>query len=270
MTKTMTTTLMLDGQLALEYVEQGQRSARRPSLVMLHGITDSWRSFETVLPHLPRQQHVIALTQRGHGGSTKSAASHTSADFTADVLAAIEALDLDRPVLVGHSMGAHHALRVAVDAPERLRALVLIGAFSGFSDKQALKAWHDEAIAPLVDPIPRALAEGFQRDTLATAIDPAQLETFVQESLRVPARIWREAFAGVFDDAWMTRIDGLALPARLIWGELDVFTPRTDQDRLLAWLRRSTLSVYAASGHSVHWEHPQRVAAEIEAFAQTL
>jgi non-heme chloroperoxidase len=276
--KTMTTTktrtspksLVLHDGLALEYVEQGRRSAERPSLVMLHGITDSWRSFEPVLPHLPPQQHVIALTQRGHGGSAKSAASHTTGDYAADVLAAIDALDLDQPVLVGHSMGAHHALRVAVDAPARLRALVLIGAFAGFSDKPELEAFYAEAIAPLVDPVPHALAEGFQRDTLARPIDPAQLETFVQESLRLPARIWREAFAGLFDDGWMKRIDGLTLPTRLIWGDLDAFAPRADQDRLLGWLRRSALSVYEGHGHALHWEHPVRVAAEIEAFIETL
>jgi pimeloyl-ACP methyl ester carboxylesterase len=272
--KTMTIatpqSLVLGRELALEYVERGRRSAERPSLVMLHGVTDSWRSFEPVLPHLPAQQHVIALTQRGHGGSAKNAPSHTTGDYAADVLAAIDALDLGQPVLVGHSMGAHHALRVAVEAPERLRALVLLGAFAGFGDKQELITWVGEAVAPLVDPVPHALAEGFQRDTLARPIDPAQLETFVQESLRVPARIWREAFAGLFDDGWMQRIDGLTLPARLIWGELDAFAPRADQNRLLGWLRHSKLSVYEASGHALHWEHPVRVAAEIEAFVETL
>lgn len=262
--------LALPGGVVLEHVERGRRSPERPSLLMLHGATDSWRSFEPVLDRLPPDQHAIALSQRGHGGSTQSALRHGTADHAADVLAAIDRLELDRPLLVGHSMGAHHALRVAVQAPTRLRGLVLIGAFAGFSDKPELRAWHDATIAPLADPVPPEVARAFQVDTLARAIDPDRLDLYVAESLRVPARIWRETFAGFFDDRWMGAIDGLALPTRLIWGERDTFVPREDQQRLQRWLRRSTLSVHAEAGHAVHWEDPARVATEIAAFAQAV
>lgn len=261
--------LALPGGVVLEHVERGRRDPGRPSLLMLHGVTDSWRSFETVLDRLPPEQHAIALTQRGHGGSTQSAVRHATADHAADVIAAIDRLELDRPVLVGHSMGAHHALRVAVEAPALLRGLVLIGGFAGFSDKPDLQAWHDATIAPLADPVPPEVARAFQLDTLARSIDPARLDLYVAESLRVPARIWRDTFAGFFDDRWMARIEGLALPALLIWGALDTFVPRADQDRLLRWLPRSTLSVHAEAGHAVHWEDPARVAAEIAAFVRS-
>jgi non-heme chloroperoxidase len=254
----------------LEYAEQGSRSATRPTVLMLHGVTDSWRSYETLLPHLSPALHVVALSQRGHGGSSKDAPGYRTSDFADDLRAVIEALELDRPVLVGHSMGAHHALRFACEWPDRARALVLMGAFAGFSDKAALKAWNDEAIAPLLDPVPHAMADGFQRDCLAHPIDANQLETFVQESLRVPARVWKEAFASFFDDSWMARIDGLNVPTRLIWGELDAFVPREDQTRLLALLRRARLSVYEGTGHAIHWEQPLRTAVEIEAFVTAL
>jgi non-heme chloroperoxidase len=92
----------------------------------------------------------------------------------------------------------------------------------------------------------------------------------VQESLRVPAAIWRETFAGFFDDGWMSRLQGLALPARLLWGERDAFVPRADQDRLLGWLPRATLGVFEGAGHALHWEEPARTAAEITAFIDTL
>jgi pimeloyl-ACP methyl ester carboxylesterase len=63
--------------LLLEYVEQGPRGGE--TLLLLHGITDSWRSYEPVLPFL-RHRHVISVSVRGHGGSDKAIATYRSGD----------------------------------------------------------------------------------------------------------------------------------------------------------------------------------------------
>jgi pimeloyl-ACP methyl ester carboxylesterase len=55
----------LPNGVRLPYVEQGDPSG--VPVLLLHGITDSWYSFEPVLPHLPESIHAFALTQRGHG-----------------------------------------------------------------------------------------------------------------------------------------------------------------------------------------------------------
>jgi alpha-beta hydrolase superfamily lysophospholipase len=53
-------------------------------VILLHGITDSWRSFEPVLPHLPASIRAFALSQRGHGDSERPAAGYHPRDFAAD------------------------------------------------------------------------------------------------------------------------------------------------------------------------------------------
>lgn len=55
----------LPGRLRLHYAEQGDPDG--VPLVMLHGYSDSWRSFELVMPHLPPWVRAFALSQRGHG-----------------------------------------------------------------------------------------------------------------------------------------------------------------------------------------------------------
>lgn len=115
--------LRLHNGLQLEYAEKGLRGG--PTVLMLHGITDSWRSFEPVLPLLPSHWHVLVLTQRGHGGSDKTARQYRTEDFAADAAAFALALDLAPMIVVGHSMGAANALRLALDAPERVQGLVL-------------------------------------------------------------------------------------------------------------------------------------------------
>jgi len=105
--KTTLRKIRLPGRLRVEFAEQGERGGM--PVIALHGVTDSWRSFEPVLPHLPPDLHVLALTQRGHGGSDKPAAGYLPADFAADVVAFMDATAIERAVLVGHSVGSIHA-----------------------------------------------------------------------------------------------------------------------------------------------------------------
>ena len=57
----------LPGRLTMQYVEHGPSDG--VPVIALHGVTDSWRSFEPVLPHLPATLRVFALTQRGHSNT---------------------------------------------------------------------------------------------------------------------------------------------------------------------------------------------------------
>jgi non-heme chloroperoxidase len=99
----------------LEYVEQGDRSG--VPLVLLHGYTDSWRSFEPVLPHLPSDVRAFALTQRGHGDAARPAHRYGPPDFAADVARFMDRLGIGAAVIAGHSMGASVAQRFALDHP---------------------------------------------------------------------------------------------------------------------------------------------------------
>lgn len=96
-----------------------------PSVILLHGITDNglcWERFATVLAET---YDVIMLDVRGHGQSDKPETGYSYPEFAADVVGVIDALDLDRPVLIGHSMGAALAATVGVTYPTKVRALVL-------------------------------------------------------------------------------------------------------------------------------------------------
>ena len=68
---------------------------------------------------------VFAVTQRGHGNSSKPETGYAPADFARDVAAFLDAVGLDSAIVVGHSMGSVVAQRFAIDHPARVRALVL-------------------------------------------------------------------------------------------------------------------------------------------------
>lgn len=260
--------LRLPGGHQLEYAEQGPRNGL--PVLMLHGITDSWRSFEPVLPHLPADWRVISLTQRGHGGSDKTFTSYGRRGFAQDAASAIRLLDLDRPIVIGHSMGAANAMRLAIDHPELMRGLVAAGAFASFGDKPELVAFIRETILSLGDEVPRELASSFQFDTVAGGTAPGLMDTMIDECLRTPAAVWRAAFEAILDDDFSGEIQRIAAPTLLIWGSADVFAPREDQDRMLAALPQGTLSAWEGAGHAMHWEQPQRFAEDLIRFARMI
>jgi non-heme chloroperoxidase len=234
--------------------------------VFLHGVTDSWRSFEHLLAGLPQSIRAFALTQRGHGDSSKPADGYRFADLVADVRAFMDAMAIERAAVVGHSMGASVAMRFAIDHPDRVTRLVLMGAFASLQSEAVQEFW-DTGVSTLNDPIPRDFAHGFQVSTLAHPIDAGQLDTFVNESLKVPARVWRSLFKGFLETPDLgPELARITAPTLIVWGARDEYVPRAEQDVLQQAIPNARLLAYADAGHALHWEDPRRVAADLVAF----
>jgi non-heme chloroperoxidase len=258
----------LPAGVKLPYVEQGDVAG--VPVVLLHGVTDSWRSFEPVLPYLPGSIRAFALTLRGHGEASRPAAGYHPRDFAADVAAFLDSQGLESAVIAGHSMGSTVALRFALDYPERTRGLVPMGAFVHYQTNPVISEFWETVVSGLEDPIDRSVAREFQESTLAGPISPSFLETAIDESLKVPARVWRDAFAGLLEDEHAARLGDIGAPTLLVWGDLDTFVPESDQETLLATIPSSRLEVYWGAGHAVHWEEPARFAADVSAFVKRL
>src|SRR5918998_365356 len=251
----------LPNQVKLPYVEQGDPSG--VPVLLLHGITDSWRSFEPVLSHLPASIRAFALSQRGHGDADRPAAGYHPRDFAADVAAFLDSQGLEAAVIAGHSMGSTVALRFALDYPERTRGLVPMGTFVRYRTNPVITDFWETVVTTLRDPIDRSVAREFQESTLAGPISPSFLETAIAESLKVPARVWHDLFAGLREDEHVARLDSIEAPTLLIWGDQDAFVPESDQETLLRTIAGSRLEIYRGTGHAVHWEEPTRFAADL-------
>ncbi|MFP5356471.1 MAG: alpha/beta fold hydrolase, partial [Gemmatimonadota bacterium] len=109
----------------LEVLERGRADGE--PVLFLHGFTDSRFSYERVLAHLPPGIRAIVPSQRGHGDSERPACCYTVTDFASDAMALLDALGVRRATVVGHSMGSFVAQRIAIDFPERVSRLVLVG-----------------------------------------------------------------------------------------------------------------------------------------------
>ena len=237
--------------------------------MFLHAYADSWRSFEEVLSHLPSGTHAIALTQRGHGDAAKPAHGYAVQDFVGDLAGFLGGLQLERTALVASSSAGFTAQQLAVDHPESVAGLVLIGTPWSLRER-APSLGFLEAVAALEDPVDHAFVRDFVESTSSERVPRRFIETMVGESLKVPAHVWQETLEGLLAAVPPAETALITVPTLIVWGDRDELAPCEDQERLLAAISGSRLVVYEGAGHVVHWEQPQRVARDIAAFATDL
>jgi non-heme chloroperoxidase len=265
MASTVTTVALRTGP-TVSYSDQGDPSG--PVLVLLPGPTDSWRSYEAVLEHVPSSIRAIAVSQRGHGDSDKPATGYRVENFSADALALLDALDVDRAVLAGHSGSCLVARRVAIDAPERVAGLVLEAAPTTLHGDMTLLAFFDSVVSELADPIDPDLARSLVADTSSPGVASEVLDQLVGEILKVPARVWREMFAELLNYDDRSQLSRISAPALLLWGSADGIVSRGMQDQLQECILRADLIVYEGLGHTPRWEDPIRFATDVTAFVE--
>ena len=256
-------TTRLTTGVALHYAEHGHRGGE--AIIFLHGYSDSWFSFSRVLPLLSPEYHAFALTQRGHGDSDKPECCYRLDDFAADVDAFMGAVGLEEATVVGASTGALFAERVALSYPHRVSRLALVGAQTPANE--AVLGLREEVRA-LEDPVPPEFVRAFQESTIYQAVPQEFLDTVVSESLKLPARVWRDYMEQAvlsIDHDYVLPLREIDVPTLILWGEQDPLFPREEQERLAAAIPDSTLKVYPETGHAVHWDRPEQVVHDLEA-----
>jgi non-heme chloroperoxidase len=251
----------------LHYAERGDPTGE--AIVLLHGYSDSWFSFSRVLPLLSPEYRAFALTQRGHGDSDKPQCCYTPEDFAADVDAFMDAVGIDEATVVGASTGALFAQRVALSYPHRVDRLVLVGAQTPANEANEAVMGLQEEVRALEDPVPPEFVRAFQESTTYQPVPQEFLDTVVSESLKLPARVWRDYLEGAvlsIDQDYVLALREIDVPTLILWGEQDPLFPREEQEQLAAAIPGATLKVYPETGHAVHWDRPEWVVRDLEEF----
>ena len=219
-----------------------------------------------MLAQLPLSVHAFALSHRGHGDSQRPA-EYAVADFVADVDGFLNTVDIERAVIVGHSMSSLIAQRFAHQHPDRTLALVLIGAFASLHDQPVIAELR-EALTTFTDPIDPEFIREFQESTIHYPVPAEFLATVIEESSKLPAHVWQTTCEG-----WFTEPDpkpnpeGITVPTLVLWGDHDAYAPHADQELLTNRIPHATLVIYEDTGHALHWEKPDRFTTDLVAFA---
>ena len=244
------------------YVESGEAGA--PTLVLLHGGgagADSVGNWRQAMPLLARDFRVLAMDLVGFGQTGKpdpSQYAYSQQDRNAHLAEFITALGLEPAILVGNSMGGATALGVAMEQPDLVRALVLMGS-AGLNARitESLKpiVYYDFTRAGMERLVAALTAPGFKADE--ELID-RRYELSVEPDTRLAYQAtmkWIQDQGGLFypEDALRT----VTAPTLVVNGKDDRVVPLANAFRMLELLRNSWGYILPHCGHWAMIEAPQ-------------
>lgn len=133
-----------------------QWGASGPPVLCVHGLTANAFCFQASADDLARDHRLIAYDLRGRGDSDKPASGYSVPTHAADLAALIDTLELERPIIIGHSLGALISLYFAAHYPDKLSKLILIdaGAPLPWETPEEQPLWLTASIGRLGLPIP--------------------------------------------------------------------------------------------------------------------
>jgi 2-succinyl-6-hydroxy-2,4-cyclohexadiene-1-carboxylate synthase len=249
-----------EGKLTLHTLTEGGPGE---PLVLVHGFTQTQAAWEPVAARLRAHWRLLRVDLPGHGGSTDVRAGFAEAAGLVGECGGPAAY-------VGYSLGGRLCLRLALDRPQLVRALVLLGASPGIADPaaRAERRATDEA-----------LAAGIERDGVAAFLDrwlagplfatlPPARAGLPDRLANTPAGLaaaLRLLGAGAQAPLW-DRLAGLRCPTLLVAGELDGKFAALAADMAAAIGPAAHRALVPGAGHAVHLERPAELARLLDGF----
>ncbi|MEF9901113.1 MAG: alpha/beta fold hydrolase [Pseudomonas sp.] len=269
---TDTPTLALHAQLEqhfpLRLVQLNERTqaireaGQGPAIVLLHGIGSGAASWLQVAVQLSGKARVIAWDAPGYGQSSPLPDPAPKApDYARRLRQLLDALDIERCVLVGHSLGAITAAALASNAPERVSRLVLLSPAQGYGDP-ARAAQADEVRNKRLQALEQlgiaTLAEQRSAHMLSAAAS-SDARAWVQWNMaRLLPQGYRQAIELLCGDQ-LLRYANHAVPCEVHCGAADSITTAADCNALADTLG-AAFHLIAAAGHASPIEQPEAVA----------
>ncbi len=251
-----------DERLRLQVLQGG----RGTDVLYLHGeaVMPRWTHF---LDLLARDFRVTAPTLPGIPPSEGLDALDDPIAVALAYHDLVRVLGLERPIVVGHSIGGMLAAEMAALEPERVAALVLAAPLGLWDDDHpvvdlfALQPWEVMEVL-LKDPTSSAVEE-----IASFPSDPSAMEAALIERMQALAACAKLLWP-LPDRGLQKRLYRIAAPTRVLWGTDDRFAPPTYGERFRAAIRGAELDLVPECGHMIPYEQPERLAAAVRRAAR--
>lgn len=253
--------------IELHYRDEGQG---RP-VVLIHGLGNTLSSWDGVARSLRTTYRVVRFDLRGSGASSVPSGPYEPEMWTADLLGLLDALDIDRAHLIGHSLGSLIATRFASEHPDRVRSLGLIGTGPG----------TPEAEKPAQRDIAASIEENGMADRAANELEDA-FSAHTRETRPELLGLYRELLLSNDPGGYAASMRGMLAfdlrevlgevqaPAHLVVGERDTVTPPLASFIMADGLTDSSVTVLPDVGHMLPLAAPKRLADELHDFLANL
>lgn len=202
-----------------------------PALVFVHGWSCDRTYWRPQMAHFASEHRVVALDLGGHGDSGMDRVHWSMEAFGRDVVAVVEKLDLEKVVLVGHSMGGSVILEAAKLLPNRVMALVPVDTFFDVEQKLS-KEQARQFVAPFLLDF-RAMARAYLRDYMFTPeTDPALKEAILADMSQAPPEVAIGSLEELVTYDYPAALQRIRVPIRCI--NSDKYVTKTEVARKYA------------------------------------
>jgi len=239
---------------------------RGEPVVLVHGLADDHRAWRRVVAPLMLTRRVVLYDLRGHGGSPLGDADGSLAQLGADLIGVLDDAEIDRAVIAGFSLGGTVAMRAAIDAPDRVSALALVGTSSRVNS--AARGWYEEraALVQNHDPELRKTLDGDTEDVYRNRPEEIEAGLRIRRESTADPRGFANAclaMAGLNEAPLDPELGAIAVPTVLVAGTADQHCPPRASEIIADKIEGSTMQVHEDTGHPLPVERPDEVAAAI-------
>jgi pimeloyl-ACP methyl ester carboxylesterase len=228
-----------------------------PAVVLIHGISSSGDVWLPVVDELGRHFTPVALDLRGHGDSGKPPGGYLYDDYIGDLERVLEHLALNRPLILGHSLGGLITLWWAARHPDRAAALVI--------EDSPLRSGED--FRPVFDnwirlnAMPRTELRAWYEQQHPTW-KPAVLDRRTEQMHLTAPAVFTELKADSMANHGVDRIaeiEGVLSPTLLIHGDVESggMVHESDADAIDTRLTRATVARMPGGSHNLHLDNPR-------------
>ncbi len=244
-------------------------------VVFLHGVMLSGRVFEGQLERFADRFHVIAPDLRGHGDSDKTPDGHTVATYAADVRELLDALRVERPVLVGWSMGAMVAWDyLRTYGQDQVRGLVIVDqppsdfAWDGYAWGMFSPHVLDEAVTEVQTDL--AGVAGMWAGLMLHDEASPHAQLLAEEIVRVLPSIGTSILVNQTLRDYRSFMAEIRVPTLVAFGGDDKATPSDAGRWIASQIPGARLEIFDASSHCPFLEEPEAFEAALRSFLDTL
>ena len=251
--------LDVDGAV-LTYDDEGPRDAEAVPLVFVHGWTANRHRWDHQLAHFSTGRRVIRLDLRGHGESS-GAGVRTIAELARDVLALLDHLEVERFVLIGHSMGGMISQTIALAHPERVERMVLVNSIGrmAYSRGRGL-LMAASTLVPyklfIATNIQRAFAPGHPRE---------QVREYIRSSADTPREVVMTLYGAMRAFDVLDRVGEIRTPTLMVHGYHDIQLPVHQMLRMAKAYPDAVVRIIDA-GHELPVEKPAELTSALDRF----
>ena len=243
-------------------------------VVFGHGLLFDWRSWAGQTPLIAVDHRVVAFDSRGHGLSGLPEDDWSIQDQADDYARVMDALGIDRAVVVGESMGGMAALHLALRHPQRVKGLVLVDASASAETLYQRTRYRLMVLmARLFGMRPWLLAEASKSMFGATfrRTQPEQVKQWMEPMAEYDPKVIARTLRPVMTrPSVVGRLPTITAPVLVIVGDEDQTTPPRESEVLAERMPNARLVTLGATGHMAPIEKPEQTGVLIREFLREI